>query len=48
MKLVTELDAGSVVTDMYNLLLPSQTYRTESERFVACILLLDVCLSMHH
>ena len=39
MKLVMELVAGSVVTDMYNMLLPSQTYLTESERVGACILI---------
>ena len=39
MKLVMELVAGSVVTDICKLILPSQTYHTESERVVACILL---------
>jgi hypothetical protein len=46
MKLVMELDAGSVVTDMYNLLLPSQTCHTESERVGACILLRLHCISI--
>lgn len=39
MNLVMELDASSVVTDMYKLMLPSQTYHTESESVGACILL---------
>lgn len=43
MKLVMEHVADSAVTDMYTLLLPSQTYHTESERVGACIL-----LYMHH
>jgi len=45
MKLVMKLDAGSIVTDVHKLMLPSQTCHTESERVVACILLCLRCIS---